>query len=130
MKNEIHVIDNATKHHFNSGVYAREMHIPKGFEAETHSHNFAHMSILAEGKVFVTANGVGTEYTAPTVISMGAGIHHGIYAVEDSVWFCIHPTDEVTPEAVDAITIQEASHDYFKEGGEWEKKYACMCDTK
>lgn len=126
--NEIDVIDNETTHHFNSGVYAREMHVPKEFAATTHSHNFSHMSILASGEVLVDANGTITKYTAPTVISMAAGVHHGIYAITEAVWFCIHPSGEaLTPEEIDEITIEKSSYAYFESGGEWEKKILCAC---
>jgi len=129
MKNDIGVIDETTKHHFNSGVYAREMRVPKGFAVETHSHKFSHMSILAEGSVILITNGEYEKYDAPAVISMGAGIHHGIEAIEDSVWFCIHPVEAETPEEVEEITIEPASFEYFKEGGDWEK-IGCLCRYK
>lgn len=97
-----------TKHHFNSGVYSREMHLPEGWAAETHKHKFSHMSILASGKVKVTIDNIVTEYTAPVVVSIEAGKVHGIYAYTDSIWFCIHATEETEVLNLDKILIEEA----------------------
>jgi quercetin dioxygenase-like cupin family protein len=48
------------------------------------------------------------EYTAPTVVTIKAGINHAIYAVEDASWFCIHATDETDAEHIDEVLIKKA----------------------
>jgi len=96
-----------TKHHFDSGVYAREMHLPKGWQAESHKHRFDHMSILANGSVILTVDGTSSEYIAPSVLSVKAGKQHSIYAKEDSVWFCIHATEETDMQTLEKILIEE-----------------------
>jgi quercetin dioxygenase-like cupin family protein len=97
-----------TNHHFSSGVYAREMHLPKGWKAESHKHKFDHMSILASGHVIVEANEVSTEYIAPCVLEVKAGIVHSVYGVEDSTWFCIHATEERDMLELEKILIEES----------------------
>ena len=99
--------DVKTDHHFSSGVYARQMELPKGWGAESHKHKFDHMSILSKGKVTVTVGDDEFEYTAPTVVTIKAGIAHKIYAHEDSVWFCVHATDETDIDTIDKILIEE-----------------------
>jgi len=96
-----------TKHHFNSGVYSREMLLPKGWVAESHKHKFSHMSILASGKVEVTVDDITSTYEAPAVLSISAGKLHGIYAIEESIWFCIHATDELDIDKLETILIEE-----------------------
>ena len=99
--------DIKTKHHFSSGVYARQMELPKGWEAESHKHKFDHLSILSKGEVTVTADGEEIHYTAPEVITIKPGVIHKITAHEDSLWFCIHSTDETCIEEIDNILIEE-----------------------
>lgn len=96
-----------TNHHFNSGVYAREMHLPKGWGAESHKHKFDHMSILASGSIVLTVDGMQSNHNAPCVLNVEAGKTHSIYAVEDSVWFCIHATEKNDIVAIEKILIEE-----------------------
>jgi dTDP-4-dehydrorhamnose 3,5-epimerase-like enzyme len=46
-------------------------------------------------------------YRAPVAVTIRAGVSHGIVALEDSVWFCIHATDETDPAKVDEVVIQK-----------------------
>ena len=83
------------------------MSLPKGFTALSHSHNFDHLSILAQGKVKVITDEGITEYSAPTAITIKAGIHHAIHAIEDSSWFCVHATDETDESKVDQVLVKK-----------------------
>jgi len=101
-------VDLGIVHHFSSGVYAKQMTLPAGYTALSHSHNFDHMSILASGKVLVkTDDSEVVEYTAPTVVTIKAGINHAIYAVEDSSWFCVHATEETDEDHIDEVLIKK-----------------------
>jgi quercetin dioxygenase-like cupin family protein len=93
------------KHHFSSGVYAREMELKAGFTVKTHSHKYDHLSILAKGNVFVVIDGVITEYEAPQVIEIKANKEHEIFARTDSIWFCIHATNETSEDKIDKVII-------------------------
>jgi quercetin dioxygenase-like cupin family protein len=95
-------------HHFSSGVYAKQMTLPAGFTAVSHSHEFDHMSILAQGKVLVkTDDSEVVEYSAPTVVTIKAGVNHAIHALEDASWFCIHATEETDEEHIDEVLIKK-----------------------
>jgi len=107
MKNN-QIEDINTKHHFNSGVYAREMHIPKGYVVEGHKHKFDHMSILASGKVRVIVDQKETTHIAPCVLNIKAGQVHQILALQDSDWFCVHASDETEMSTLESILIEEA----------------------
>jgi quercetin dioxygenase-like cupin family protein len=73
-----------------------------------HQHNFDHQTLLAKGSVEVWANGKTTEFHAPTIIYIKAGIQHGMVSLEDgTVIYCIHPLrdgdqvgDIIDPESV------------------------------
>jgi quercetin dioxygenase-like cupin family protein len=94
-------------HHFSDGLYSKEIKIPKGYDAVSHSHSYSHLSILAKGKVIVRTDDTTQEFTAPACIEIKAGVHHMISALEDVTWFCIHATEETDPLKVDQVLIQE-----------------------
>jgi len=54
----------------------------------------------------VEVQGVEKDYMAPACITILAGQHHTITAHEDSVWFCIHATDETDAANVDEVLIR------------------------
>ena len=99
--------DLGTVHHFSDGLYAKEMHISKGYIAGSHAHKYSHLSILSKGKVIVKTDDFVKEFTAPACIEIKAGIHHMIEALEDAAWFCVHATDETDVSKVDEVLIQE-----------------------
>lgn len=92
-------------HHFGGGVYAKEAVIRKGYFAEQHEHPYDHLSILASGRVLVEVDGVPKEYQGTHCITIAAGKAHKVTALEDSVWFCIHATDETDPSKVDDVIL-------------------------
>ena len=98
-------IDLGVAHHFSAGLYAKQMHLPAKHFAVSHAHAYDHLSILAKGDVSVEVDGVRTEYKAPACINILAGQHHTITAHEDSVWFCIHATQETDADKIDEVLI-------------------------
>jgi quercetin dioxygenase-like cupin family protein len=100
-------VDLLTKHFFSDGLYAKQMSLPKGYEAISHAHNYNHLSLLAAGKVIVRTDDSVSEYTAPACIEISAGVHHSITALENVVWYCIHATDAADPSEVDEVLIKK-----------------------
>jgi quercetin dioxygenase-like cupin family protein len=100
-------IDLGTIHHFSSGVYAKQMMLPKGYFALSHAHEYDHLSILASGKVVVKTNNTEETFTAPTCLTIKKHMNHSITALEDAHWFCIHATDETNPDKVDEVLIMK-----------------------
>lgn len=99
-------LDLQIRHYFSGREYARRQVLPAGHYAESHRHNFDHLSILASGKVRVTVDGTATEYTGPECLIICAGQVHRIEALTDSVWFCVHATDETDPDNIDHQLIE------------------------
>jgi len=97
----------AISHHFSDGVYAKQMFLAKGHVALTHSHHYDHLSILASGEVDIALNGVKTRYKAPACIDVKAEFHHEITALEDSVFYCVHATNETDINKIDEVLIKE-----------------------
>lgn len=100
-------IDLQIRHFFSGREYAKQMTLPAGHYAETHSHNYDHLSVLASGDVLVTIDGKETRHIGPDCITIKAGQVHKIVALSESVWFCIHATNETDPEKVDKVLIKD-----------------------
>ena len=92
-------------HHFSDHEYAKETRIPAGMELLQHVHGHSHLSILAQGTVIVTVDGVESSYTAPACLTIAAGKAHSVKALTSVVWYCIHATDCKDPEKVDEVLI-------------------------
>jgi len=97
--------DPQTKHNFSDGLYAKEMTMPSGYVAYSHSHPYSHLSILAKGRVIVRTDSYNQEYVAPACINIEANTYHQIESLEDCVWFCIHATDETDENKIDEVLI-------------------------
>jgi quercetin dioxygenase-like cupin family protein len=100
-------VDLGIVHHFAGGTYAKQMQLPKGYKAYSHSHTYSHLSILAKGKALVRTDEGEHVYTAPACITIEANLNHEITALEDVSWFCIHATEETDPDKVDEVLIGE-----------------------
>jgi len=92
-------------HHFSDGLYAKESQFNAGTAILKHTHDFSHLSILAKGKVAVMKGEKIEVIEAPACIEIKAGLTHGVKAITDCVWFCVHATDEKDPSKVDDILI-------------------------
>lgn len=92
-------------HHFSDGLYAKQAVFPAGVAILKHTHDFSHLSILAKGKVAVMKGEVVEIVEAPACIEIKAGVTHGVKALTDCVWFCIHATDEKDASKVDEVLI-------------------------
>lgn len=100
------VIEPDVTKYLHDGVYTLKIVIPRGGYIKQHQHQYAHTSILAQGRVDLIADGVLSHVRAPAVLSLKEGINHEILAQEDAVWFCIHQTDETDINKVDdSITL-------------------------
>jgi quercetin dioxygenase-like cupin family protein len=100
-------VDLGIQHHFSSGVYAKQMMLPKGYFAVSHAHNYDHLSVLASGKVIVRTDDSEQTYTAPACITIEKHKNHSVTALEDAVWFCIHATEETDASKVDDVLIMK-----------------------
>jgi quercetin dioxygenase-like cupin family protein len=92
-------------HHFSDGLYAKQMIIAADTMILKHTHSFSHLSILASGKVAVMRGDEVDVIEAPACIEIKAGLVHGVKALTDCVWFCVHATDEKDASKVDNVLI-------------------------
>lgn len=97
--------------HFAGGAYAKETRIPAGHILVQHKHRYDHLSVLASGTVEVECDGVRVVHDGPKCLLIKAHTHHGVKALTDATWFCIHATADADEEA---LTI-EADHAEMQE---------------
>jgi hypothetical protein len=64
------------------------------------------LSILAKGKVAVLRGEEIDIVDAPACIEIKAGLTHGVKAITDCVWYCIHATDEKDSSKEDEVLIK------------------------
>jgi quercetin dioxygenase-like cupin family protein len=95
------------EHYFSDNLYSKQINLGAGDLVVQHKHKFDHLSILAKGRVLVLFEEEAVEYVAPACINIVKDLDHAIKALEDSVWFCIHVTDETDATKVDQVLIQE-----------------------
>ena len=97
------------RHHFSSGVYAKETRIPAGYVLVQHAHKHDHLSILASGSVELAVDGEKSVVHAPACLTIAAGKHHGIKSITDVVWYCVHATDCTDEDEVDEVLIESGN---------------------
>lgn len=75
-----------------SNVFVKQMHFLKAGDMEQgHAHCFDHLTLLASGKIRMTAFGKSTDFTAPHHIFIKANVEHELVALEDDTTVhCIH----------------------------------------
>lgn len=94
--------------HLIGGTYCKEMRIPAGMRLVSHKHKYDHMAVLVSGRVRVVLDGLEQNVDGPRVLNIPAGIEHGMVAITEVVWLCIHATHVADPEKVDETLIEDA----------------------
>jgi quercetin dioxygenase-like cupin family protein len=95
-------------HHFAAGLYAKEYFLPKGWAVPQHVHSYSHLSILAKGEVVVDIDGEHKFYKAPACIEIEANKSHVIITQTDTVWYCVHATEQAEMESGEIVPNKEA----------------------
>ena len=100
-------VDIAPEHYFAPGLYGRKVTLPAGTLAVGKKHKTTHISVLAKGHIAV--RGVGGlpdhhMWAGDTMVTP-AGSQRAVYAFEESVFVCIHATDETDLEKLEAQLI-------------------------
>ncbi len=100
-------------HHFASGVYAREIFLPKDSLVVGKIHKHDHMNIISSGKVSVSTEEGNKIIEAPCTFVSPAGTKRAVCALEDTVWTTIHVTKETDLEKIEDETIAKSFDEYF-----------------
>jgi hypothetical protein len=105
-----------------ANTWIKQMRFVKAGDIESgHKHLFDHQTLLGKGSVKVTVNGKESNFTAPTIIFIRAGLNHQIEALEDdTICYCIHAIrdGERVEDIIDPADIPEGGMEYrFVEEG-------------
>jgi hypothetical protein len=82
------------KHILAGGVYIKTYFVPRGAKIWTKQFAEDHVSILGQGSVILEGPDGKAKFAAPAHCNIPANSRIGVIALEDSVWYCIHPTEE------------------------------------
>lgn len=93
------------EHYFCNGVYLKRSLLKKGMKYPQHKHTFSHIGMLASGVVKVIGDGMTRTSIAPAYITLRNDVEHEVVALADSVWFCVHITDETDASKIDETLI-------------------------
>lgn len=86
--------ESGLSHHFGAGVYARRSVVQKGGVVRMHIHGYDHLTIVASGRGTLVTDDGARPVSAGDIIEVKAGKRHAYEADEETVWFCIHGTNE------------------------------------
>lgn len=87
------------KHHFEGGLYTRELFMPQGMMVVSLIHRQQHPSFLVKGKVsYLTDAGQVKTIEAPHTVFTQVGTQRVIYVHEDTNWICVYKTNATTVE--------------------------------
>jgi hypothetical protein len=101
------------KDYFSKGVYARELHIPKGTVLTGKIHKYTNLNIMSKGELSVlTENGI-ERVKAPFTIVSPPGTKRVAYAHEDTIWTTIHGTEETDVDKIEAEFVAESYEHYL-----------------
>jgi quercetin dioxygenase-like cupin family protein len=99
-------------------LFVRQMHFANAGDSEQgHAHQFDHMTLLARGRLSVCINDEVTEFTAPQMIYIKAGIQHELTALSDgAVAYCVHALRDESGEIIDASMVPKSRelHDFIQ----------------
>lgn len=105
--------------YFSDGIYARELHIPKGVCLVGAKHKTNHLMMISQGVCTISNNGQEPiTYEAPALIETKRGTQRAIYSIEDTIMTTFHVTDKTDPMEI-GDDILEKEHIL----PEWAKSY-------
>jgi hypothetical protein len=100
-------------HHFAPGIYARELHIPKGVITTGKIHKYACLNIMAKGERSTLVGDEIVRVKAPFIHVAPAGTKRVSYTHEDSVWITVHATEETDIVKLEKDLIAETEKEYL-----------------
>ena len=95
------------EHHFIAGeVYSKRAVVKAGCRLVQHIHPYDHAAALVSGTVHLLVDGRSKFVVGPAMLLIAAGRAHGITALTDVVWHCLHITADTDPMTVDATILK------------------------
>lgn len=86
--------DDLVTSRFCDGIYAREIHLPKGMLIVAKIHNTQHFSVISQGEVLVLTEWGSERIKAPYTFISQRFTKRVVYVLEDTIWTTFHRTDK------------------------------------
>lgn len=104
---EMPQMDFRLKHTFTTGVYVREIFLPKGAVLVGKIHRHDHANFISYGDVTVLTKDGRQRLKGPCTLVSTAGTKRAVYVHEDTVWTTIHanPTNETDLAKIEDFVI-------------------------
>jgi len=110
---ECPAVECPVRNHFAPGVYAREMTIPAGTVLTGKIHKTAALSIMSKGALLLyMEDGTTREIRAPFTYIAPPGTRRAAYALEETVWTVIHPTDLTDVDEIERQFIAQTPEEF------------------
>ncbi len=93
-------------HYFADGLYGREITIPAGTMLTGKIHRGEHMNFLMKGDITVWTEDGMKRLQAPAVIVSKPGTKRVGFAHTDTVWVCVHASQETDLAALEVQLIE------------------------
>lgn len=93
------------KHSFATGIYVREIFIPKGFLLVSKIHRFDHPVFILEGDISILDGNEVKRIKAPFYMISPVGAKRVGFAHEDTRWVTVHKTNETDLEKIEEEII-------------------------
>jgi len=100
-------IELPVNHHHLDGVYIRELFMPAGTLLTGKIHHKEHISILAQGEIRLSNGKEFMQIKAPHIMKDPPGTKRLIYALRDSTFINVIPTDKETLEDIEEEVVSD-----------------------
>ncbi len=111
-------------HHFAPGLYARELHIPKGVRLTGKLHKFAHLNFMLKGDLSVLLEDGIHRVIAPFTVVSPPGTKRIAYAHQATIWTTVLPTEETDPDIIEEQFTANSEQEFLAFCEEHRKKIA------
>ena len=102
----------AVEHYSHGGVYARKIIIPKDTLLTGQIHKYDNMNFMLSGDLLVLIGNVWARAQGPGVILAPAGVKRLAYAIEETIWVTVLPTNEQDPQVIEKMFVATTEEDY------------------
>ena len=93
------------------GTYAREIFISKDTCIVGKIHRHEHINVISKGKCLVVTEAGREILEAPLTFISLPGIKRAVYAIEDTVWTTVHPTEKTDMDEIEKEIIAPSYED-------------------
>jgi quercetin dioxygenase-like cupin family protein len=94
-KTRENVLEDISINYVGAGILAKQVILMAGMEVIQHKHVYDHLAVLVYGKVTVITDDWKQDFEGPASLVIEKGINHAVVAHTDSLWICIHATQDM-----------------------------------